>query len=264
MFDRSQGHVASVMSSQQFSVENTLSDARRHSVGPQMIVQPNQRTAVASTDTNDDDVYKNQVDSVQETCENVHVSTRGIRKVERDIAKCINIEKLMQKPIEDAFKGFEELIGSCRQENMVESDQEDKFSFKPKRKGLMNLDNIGISELYKDHLKYEFKSNELHKLLGESIESSRPDRRYFLKFSGLQVVNVDCQSGIVSDTQPISLPMSKMINLFFLSCDQLQQVISESLRLNRVENQLKLHLDQDLLRSKMYRVVPRVIRGDYF
>ena len=55
----------------------------------------------------------------------------------------------------------------------------------------MNLDNIGISELYKDHLKYEFKSNELHKLLGESIESSRPDRRYFLKFSGLQVVNVD-------------------------------------------------------------------------
>lgn len=46
-------------------------------------------------------------------------------------------------------------------------------------------------------------------------------RRYFLKFSGLQIVNVDCESGIINDIEPISLPMGLMVNLFFLSCDQL-------------------------------------------
>ena len=84
---------------------------------------------------------------------------------------------------------------------------------------------------------YEFPATELHELLGENVEASKgPDRRYFLKFTGLQIVNVDCQSGIVRDIEPISLPIYKMINLFFLSSDQLQQVLGKSLQLIKKEN----------------------------
>ena len=47
-----------------------------------------------------------------------------------------------------------------------------------------------------------------------------------MKFTSLQIVNIDCQSGLITDTEPISVPMSKMSNLFFLSQDQIQNVLS--------------------------------------
>jgi len=61
-----------------------------------------------------------------------------------------------------------------------------------------------------------------------------------LKFTSLQLVNVDCKSGIICDTEPIALPMCKMISLFFLSKDQLQQVVARSVCLRKVDNFLKL------------------------
>ena len=64
--------------------------------------------------------------------------------------------------------------------------------------------------------------------------------------------------------QPISIPMSKMINLFFLSADQLQQVLSQTLCLRKDQNQIKLRIDQDKLREITYKTLPRVIRDDYF
>lgn len=131
-----------------------------------------------------------------------------MRKVERDLSKCINIEKLMHKPIEEAYSALEDLVGrcpehcanDCKHEPDREEDKESLagnsfFSFKPKRKGLMNLNNMLVAELYKNHLKYEFKANELYSLLGEAHEPSNRSnakRRYFLKFSSLQIINVDC------------------------------------------------------------------------
>lgn len=38
----------------------------------------------------------------------------------------------------------------------------------------------------------------------------------------------------------------------------------ECIRLKRINNQMKLYLDQDLLREKIHKTVPRVIREDYF
>ena len=87
--------------------------------------------------------------------------------------------------------------------------------------------------MYRDNFKYEFEENELYKLLDEQTEHQAKSRRYFLKFSSIQIVNIDCQSGILTDMQPISIPMSKMINLFFFSADQLQQVLSQTLCLRK-------------------------------
>ena len=94
----------------------------------------------------------------------------------------------------------------------------------------MRMDSLQIRQFYKDHLKYEFFKNELYELLKEK-ESACPrqenqNKRYFLKFSTLQVTNVDCQSGLITDERPINLPMSKMVNLFFLSKEQLQRVLA--------------------------------------
>ena len=126
-----------------------------------------------------------------------------MRKVEKDMPKCINIEKLMKKSIKKAYNTLEELVGRCpkhcARECTHDKDKEDEnkksptsysiFSFRPKRKGLMNLDTMIVADLYKDHLKYEFKENELYSLLGEATESNRSEvtnkRRYFLKFSSL-------------------------------------------------------------------------------
>lgn len=68
-------------------------------------------------------------------------------------------------------------------------------------------------------------------------------KRYFLKFSTIQIVNVDCQSGLISDAHPINIPMSKMVNIFFLSKDQLQNVIAQSLCLRKEGNMYKLRID---------------------
>ena len=69
----------------------------------------------------------------------------------------------MQKPIEDVFNSLEEMIGGQKNEDSIDNDCEtDKFSFKPKRRGFMNLDTLSITELYNDNLKYEFRDNELH------------------------------------------------------------------------------------------------------
>lgn len=57
-----------------------------------------------------------------------------------------------------------------------------------------------------------------------------------MKFTSIQIVNIDCQSGLLTDLEPITIPMSKMINLFFLSKDQLQHVISQSLSLCKEGN----------------------------
>lgn len=55
-----------------------------------------------------------------------------------------------------------------------------------------------------------------------------------------------------------------MANLFFLSQDQLQQVLGQSLCLKRVGNLLKLNINQDILREITYKTTPRSIRDDYF
>lgn len=133
----------------------------------------------------------------------------------------------MKIPVEQVNLAMQELIGRASHFNTHESslcsegESRYQFTFKPKRKGIMKLDTVILSELYKDHLIYEFQENELHGLLGETVPQSSNSRRYFLKFTSLQIINVDCQSGIITDIEPISIPMSKMINLFFLSSDQL-------------------------------------------
>ena len=85
-----------------------------------------------------------------------------------------------------------------------------------------------------------------------------------MKLTSMQIVNIDCQSGLITDTQPISIPLSKMINLFFLSKDQLQQVLGQSLSLRKENNQIKLRFDQTQLRKNTYTILPRVIREDFF
>lgn len=131
------------------------------------------------------------------------------------------------------------------------------------------MNSYQISQMYRDHFKYNFGELELYELLGESLMQSNEvinsNRRYYLKLTSMQIVNVDCQSGLITDTEPLSIPLSKMINLFFLSKDQLQKVLSSSLCLKKSsENQLKLQLDQDKLRKNTYEVLPRTIREDYF
>lgn len=86
-----------------------------------------------------------------------------------------------------------------------------------------------------------------------------------MKFTSLQLVNIDCQSGLVTDTEPLFVPMSKALNLFYLSQDQLQHVLGQSLVLTKdANNKLKLRIDQDRLRDNTYSVQPRNIRDDYF
>ena len=167
----------------------------------------------------------------------------------------------MNKPIQQAYNALEDLVGKCPKHcaRDCKHDKDDRkdvttetsfFSFRPKRKGIRNLDTMIVAQLYNNHLKYEFKENELYSLLGEDVDANRdaPKRRYFLKFVSLQIINVDCQSGLVCDTEPISLAISKMIQLFFLSSDQLQHLLSESLRVRKEDGKLKLVLDQDILR----------------
>ena len=91
------------------------------------------------------------------------------------------------------------------------------------------MNSTQISQMYRDHFKYNFGDRELYQLLGEGQGSSQitnipetvQQRKYFLKFTSIQIDNVDCQSGLLTDVQPISIPLSKMVNLFFLSKDQL-------------------------------------------
>ena len=80
----------------------------------------------------------------------------------------------------------------------------------------------------------------------------------------MQITNIDCQSGLICNGAPLTLPISKMANLFFLSQDQLQQVLGQSLCLKRVGNLLKLSINQDILREITYKTTPRSIRDDYF
>ena len=58
--------------------------------------------------------------------------------------------------------------------------------------------------------------------------------------------------------------MSKMVNLFFLSQNQLQHLIGQCITLSKEDGLIKMKLNQELLRKNLYKIVPRVIRDDYF
>ena len=85
-----------------------------------------------------------------------------------------------------------------------------------------------ISRMYKDSWKYDFAPGELQDLLdGEEREINgvshmkvdNPD--YVLKFNSFQIENVDCQSGLIKNEEPLFIPFSKIPRLFFLSKRQL-------------------------------------------
>ena len=93
---------------------------------------------------------------------NENINLRKIKKVEKDISRCINIEKMMKMPVEQVNLAMQELIGRASNFNTHETslcsdgDNQYQFTFKPKRKGIMKLDTVVLSELYKDHFIYEF------------------------------------------------------------------------------------------------------------
>ena len=127
----------------------------------------------------------------------VDLEVRQIRKVEKEMHRCVNLEKLFNKPIDELQ---DVLLDLPAEEDLSADQHEEEFRFKPKRCGIMSLGTAEIAELYKDHLCYEFPATELQELLGEDgMAVKDSSRRYFLKFTGLQIVNVDCKSGIVND-----------------------------------------------------------------
>lgn len=115
---------------------------------------------------------------------------RKIKTVEKDIRKSINLEKLTNQPIEKLYHILEELIGYKNAAASISVDSEVTDSILNNnssgvtrhhqglgggsingRKGLLRMNSLEISNLYKDHFKYEFAENELYKLLGEHADT---------------------------------------------------------------------------------------------
>ena len=163
---------------------------------------------------------------------------RKLQPIEKSFKECINIEQLLGQPIERINQTLNSLVDAEVEEknevfedhvrnssnplNMVRSLTQEvaksaQLSFK-------RMSSKQVTYLYRDNFQYEFMENELYRLLGEQVstdKSFKPSRRYFMKFTSMQIINIDCQSGVISDMKPLSIPMSKMVNLFFLSKDQL-------------------------------------------
>ena len=104
----------------------------------------------------------------------VEEELRKINSIEKTVSGCIHIEKVMRKPMKQIYSTLDSMIG-CQDitidksfDSIVSGDVTPPVSPQKMRgKGLMRLNSLQVSELYKDHFKYEFPINELCKILGE-------------------------------------------------------------------------------------------------
>lgn len=69
---------------------------------------------------------------------------------------------------------------------------------------------------------------------------------------------------MINDAEPIAIPFSKIPKLYFLSKTQIQTVISQSLHLVRVKDQVKLAIDIERVRDIVRNMNPKNIRDEYY
>lgn len=103
------------------------------------------------------------------------VHLRKIRTFEREFKKSVNVEVSLGVTADKVFQMTQLMIGSDKNEPLPNTLASETLSENQspiptgRRRGMMRMGSLLISQLYKDHFKYEFEANELYKLLGEEL-----------------------------------------------------------------------------------------------
>ena len=91
--------------------------------------------------------------------------------MEKELSECINIEQLIGTSIKHLSCTLDTLVGKTsratrRQSQSLRDHSEDSIDDPSQDNNLLLMSSQQISQLYKDHFKYEFAEDELYQLLG--------------------------------------------------------------------------------------------------
>ena len=129
------------------------------------------------------------------------------------------------------------------------------------------MNSIQVNYLYKPYWLYFFEENELQRLLGDPVNDEEynktTQKSYLMKFSPIIITNLTCANGLITDSEPLAIPFSKIPRLYFLSKHQLQDVIAQSLSLVREDGKVKIKIDIEQVRAAAKRCRPRSHRDEY-